>query len=60
MHHVAKSPENATISRLPERADEGEKKGKQNTYVMRLEDHLSIHRIDLAALAGVTQVRVAD
>jgi hypothetical protein len=36
------------------------KKKKQNTYIMRLEDHFSIHRIDLAALAGITQVRVAD
>jgi len=31
-----------------------------STYIMRSEDHLFIDRIDLAALAGITQVRIAD
>jgi len=31
-----------------------------NTYIMRPEDHFFIDRIDLAALAGITQVRIAD
>lgn len=51
--HVCASRESTIVSQLIFEQS-------TDTYIMRPEDHLFIHRIDLAALAGITQVRVAD
>lgn len=55
MHHAVELQKSTTVSQPIFRTEK-----ETDTHIMRPEDHLFIHRVDLAALAGITQVRVAD